>query len=159
MTGQSKRFTTAIGAVGALLDMVHQISGLRTSFLAQTTPQRFLTIKVQDYGGCRLIEGRDLPLQESYCSYVAKSGEMLMVEDTQQDERFSNLAVTQEANIGSYMGAPVYLADGTLYGTLCAIDPNPHTFSTAQAEQLQTLAALVGFIIGTEQGTFFRAGA
>ncbi len=43
-------------------------------------------------------------------------------------------------NIGSYLGAPVLLENGELYGTLCVLDPEPHQFSAADLDLLAILA-------------------
>ncbi|CAA9262651.1 MAG: hypothetical protein AVDCRST_MAG26-2401 [uncultured Chloroflexia bacterium] len=46
-------------------------------------------------------------------------------------------------NIRSYIGVPILLEDGRLYGTLCAVDPEAQTLTSQQAELLVVLARIV----------------
>ena len=46
-------------------------------------------------------------------------------------------------NIGSYLGVPLTLSDGRLYGTVCVLDPLPHRFT---AEDLDLLVILSGWL-------------
>ena len=46
-------------------------------------------------------------------------------------------------NIRSYIGVPILLEDGRLYGTLCAVDPEAHELTPQQAELLVVLARIV----------------
>ena len=46
-------------------------------------------------------------------------------------------------NIRRYIGVPVLLADGSLYGTLCAVDPTPGPVKEEQASVLRVLARLL----------------
>jgi len=51
-----------------------------------------------------------------------------LVKDTAADPSVSDLAITRDADIGMYLGVPLQLSDGSLYGTLCcashAADPS-----------------------------------
>lgn len=46
-------------------------------------------------------------------------------------------------NIGSYIGVPIMLADGQLFGTLCAVDPDARTLTQQQTDLLVVLARLL----------------
>ena len=41
------------------------------------------------------------------------------VSDTAAEDALRDLELTKKADIGSYVGVPITLADGTLYGTIC----------------------------------------
>lgn len=47
----------------------------------------------------------------------------LVVEDAVADAVFACLATTRSLGIGAYTGVPLLRGDGTLYGTLCALNP------------------------------------
>ncbi|GAB2845918.1 EAL domain-containing protein [Pseudoduganella ginsengisoli] len=82
--------------------------------------------------------------EESFCNHTIKGAEVLVIEDTRNDERFrNNPAVTGPDQIHFYAGAPLLTSDGYAIGALCVIAQEPHTFSAAQRGQLQGLAALV----------------
>jgi PAS domain S-box-containing protein len=62
----------------------------------------------------------------------------------QTDLTFSSHAAAElSPHIRSFIGVPVTLSDGTFYGTLCAVDPEPQTLTRPQADLLAVLARLV----------------
>ena len=66
-------------------------------------------------------EGGGIPLEGSYCKRVIDGRLPNAVPDARGDDRVKDLAVTEEAGIGSYCGVPLRLSDGTPYGTLCCV--------------------------------------
>ncbi|MFC0469807.1 ATP-binding protein [Halalkalibacter kiskunsagensis] len=70
-----------------------------------------------------------------------------MIHDTKKDARASVFDAIYEANIGSYLGMPVYLSNGKLFGTVCAIDPNPYAFTKQEIETIRRLSSVVSVII------------
>ncbi len=69
--------------------------------------------------------GGGIPLESSYCKQVIDGRISNTVPDSRANEQVRDLAVTQEANIGSYVGLPIYLSDGRFYGTLCCLSHSP----------------------------------
>lgn len=67
----------------------------------------------------------------------------LAVADARATERFSELQVTRDLGIGSYVGVPIVLASGQPYGTLCAIDPEARPTSPESVDVLRVLARFV----------------
>ena len=65
--------------------------------------------------------GVAIPLEESYCNRMIKGRLPNAVADAQHDEQVQDLAVTMSAGIGAYIGVPVHLWDGRLFGTLCCL--------------------------------------
>lgn len=64
-------------------------------------------------------EGTSLPLEGSICQRIIDGRVPNAIPDTRADERVKDLDITRAANIGSYVGFPLRLSDGRLYGTLC----------------------------------------
>ena len=89
--------------------------------------------------------GIAIPLEESYCNLMVKGELGNVVPDARTDPVVRDLAVTASAGIGAYIGVPVHLWDGRLYGTLCclshAADP---LLDDRDARFLQVLAAVIG---------------
>src|SRR5512132_3139965 len=89
--------------------------------------------------------GISIPLEESYCNLMVKGQLSNVVPDTKADERGKNLAVTTSANIGAYVGVPVHLWDGRLYGTLCCLSHAAEpSLDERDARFMQVLAAVIG---------------
>lgn len=67
----------------------------------------------------------------------------LIIEDTKTSPDFSSYpASTAFPKIGCYLGVPVVLSDGTFFGTLCAVDPEPRKLAQHQADLLAVLARI-----------------
>ncbi len=80
----------------------------------------------------------------SFCAHALVGNEMLVVEDTQLDARFSrNPLVTGEPFVRFYAGAPLLTADGYGLGTLCVVDHVPRTLTAEQRDALRSLSHLV----------------
>jgi EAL domain-containing protein (putative c-di-GMP-specific phosphodiesterase class I) len=94
-------------------------------------------------------------LEDTYCSRVVDGVLSSVVPDTAQHPITAGLKITAAAGIGAYVGVPVHLPDGELYGTLCCLnhDADPD-LRERDARFLEVLAAILGEEIGRE-----RAGA
>lgn len=82
--------------------------------------------------------------EESFCNHTIRGIDVLVIEDTLQDERFrTNPAVTGPDRVRFYAGAPLITSSGYAVGAMCVIARQPHSFTALQRSQLQGLAALV----------------
>ena len=70
-------------------------------------------------------EGDAMPLDRSYCQRVAEGTIPNVIGDTSAEPGVRDLEVTVSARIGSYIGVPIELVDGTVYGTLCVASHRP----------------------------------
>ncbi len=93
--------------------------------------------------------GRDtrVPLEESYCERMVRGEIPNAIRDTSQEETVQDLAATSERDIGSYVGVPLRLGDGQLYGTLCAVS---HATSPQLREREITFMHVLARLIADE---------
>ena len=70
-------------------------------------------------------EGGGVPLEGTFCKRVVDGTLPNVVPDAGSDGRVSGLEVTREAGIGSYVGVPLRLSSGRVYGTLCCLSHSP----------------------------------
>jgi two-component system cell cycle sensor histidine kinase/response regulator CckA len=86
------------------------------------------------------IEATETPREEAFCSYTILETDILIVNDTLADERFSTSPlVTSEPHIRFYAGVPLITPAGHALGALCAIDRIPRELSPLQVSALQAL--------------------
>ena len=64
-------------------------------------------------------EGGSWPLEGSYCQRMVLGQIPNAVSDTSAEAEVRDLEPTEKAGIGAYVGVPITLSDGTLYGTIC----------------------------------------
>jgi GAF domain-containing protein len=96
-----------------------------------------------DAGSFGFWAGRSMPLEESYCHAVAGGALPNVIPDTAAEPRVARMAVTRRARIGSYIGVPIELGDGTVYGTLCAASHRPSELADRDADYLRGVARSV----------------
>ena len=83
------------------------------------------------------------PLDQTYCQLMTAGHLPNAVPDTSADSRVRDLPVTTEARIGSYVGVPIRLTDGTLYGSFCCVSHDTHPLDSRDVGFLAMLAELV----------------
>ena len=68
-----------------------------------------------------------------------------LIRDAAAEERVADLPATKEAVVGSYLGVPLRLSDGTLYGTLCGLSHAPD--DTLDERDVRFMAMLAELIV------------
>lgn len=68
-----------------------------------------------------LERGTRIRADETYCHRMVRGELPNLIRDAAADARTADLPVTRQAGIGAYVGVPIRLWDGTLYGTLCCL--------------------------------------
>jgi PAS domain S-box-containing protein len=79
------------------------------------------------------------------------------VPDTDADPARNSGLPAPIAAARSYIGVPVRLAGGSVYGTLWALDPQPHLFAPADTQLLEVLAHLLAAAIDRDREQAVRA--
>ncbi|TML94627.1 MAG: EAL domain-containing protein [Actinobacteria bacterium] len=88
--------------------------------------------------------GTRIPAEKTYCRRMVQGEIPHLVQDAAYDERTADLSMTREAGIGAYVGAPIRLWDGTLYGTLCCLSRSAEpSLNDRDARFLHVLAEIV----------------
>lgn len=90
------------------------------------------------------IEAKETPREYAFCGHAINQDDLLIVEDTEFDERFKdNPLVTGEPKIKFYAGAPLILENDIRVGTLCVIDKEPRILTEQQKLSLLALSRQV----------------
>lgn len=90
-----------------------------------------------------LADARAGDRETSLCGHVVASGESLVVEDAQQDDRFAGNPFVRELGIRFYAGAPLRAEDGSAIGSLCVIDRRPRRITERERQLLELMAEAV----------------
>ncbi len=113
----------------AMLEEICAVTGMGFAAIARVTEQRWIACQVVDKIGFGLSAGGELKISETICDEIRDSGNAIVFDDASDDIKWSRHPVPVIYGIKSYWSFPVYLDDGTFFGTLCAIDPAPRTVS------------------------------
>lgn len=90
---------------------------------------------------------RETPLTHSFCKHVVASEEALIVEDARTDPRLSGNLAIGEFNVISYLGMPIFGAEGGVLGALCAIDRRPRIWTDTDKASMQDFTHLLENVI------------
>jgi len=126
---------------------------MELSFLSEFTGDEQVFREVSGPGesfGLRVDGGRRL--EETYCARMVAGALPPVIEDAARHPVVAPLAVTADAGIGAYIGVPVRLPDGSLYGTLCCLSHEPEPdLRDRDARFLEVLAEIVAEQLGRER--------
>src|ERR1700761_8448593 len=114
-----------IGAVPKILDVVSRITGMGFVAIARVTSERWICCAVRDNINFGLPEGGELKVETTICNEIRQHGETVVINDVETDGVFCNHPTPAMYGFRSYISAPIILSDNTIWGTLCAIDPQP----------------------------------
>ncbi len=90
----------------------------------------------------QLAQSRQLLRQESFCTQVVESSQVVVINDTHNlaDVDLATSKLVQEYGIRAYLGVPLIDASGQCLGSLAVMDLMPHNFKTRDIEFLQIIA-------------------
>ena len=150
-------FATAIAKQGdhaelrAILEEVCRITGMGFAAVARVTDDRWIAAQVLDKIEFGLKPGDELVLKTTICDEIRQSGDGVVIDHVAGDPKWRTHHTPALYGFESYVSIPVFLHDGSFYGTLCAIDPQPRALSSpATIAAMKRLAAIVADILSTE---------
>ena len=86
----------------------------------------------------------ETPRDIAFCHVAIQQDDILIIEDTQEDDRFkNNPLVTGDLGLRFYAGAVLKSQEGFNIGTLCIADTKPRKLNAVAIETLRSLASLV----------------
>lgn len=121
-----------IAAVPTILDVVCRITGMGFAAVARVTEDRWIACSVLDKIAFGLTPGGELAVATTICNEIRQSGEAVVIDHVAEDEVFCGHPTPALYGFQSYVSMPIVLSDGTFFGTLCAIDPQPARVRTPE---------------------------
>jgi EAL domain-containing protein (putative c-di-GMP-specific phosphodiesterase class I) len=101
--------------------LAHRHLGLDVAYVAELTGGRQVYRAVAgDAASFKINLDDGPPVEATYCHRMVVGEIPNVIRDT-AEASVAQLPITREARIGSYIGVPLRLSDGTLYGTFCCL--------------------------------------
>jgi GAF domain-containing protein len=119
-----------ISAVPRILEVVCQSTGMRFAAVARVTENHWLACSVLDEIDFGLKPGGELKIESTICNEIRQSRQPVIIDHVAQEPEWCNHATPAMYGFQSYISMPIILADGSFFGTLCAIDPLPARIKT-----------------------------
>jgi signal transduction histidine kinase len=130
-----------IAAVPRILEVVCRSTGMGFAAVARVTEQRWVCCAMRDEIAFGLTPGGELEVETTICHEIRQSHEAVIIDHVAEDAAYCGHHTPAKYGFQSYISMPILLADGTMFGTLCAIDPRPARLNTPQTIEMFKLFA------------------
>jgi signal transduction histidine kinase len=143
----SLQLTTGAGVlIERAMLVARELCGMELAYVSEFRDgNQFVRSKAGDDSGVDLPLDTPFPLEGTYCQAMVDGRLDQVVPDTLQHPFTGGLESTRAVGIGAYVGAPLRLPDGRLYGTFCCMSSTAQPeLAERHAELLNVLATLVG---------------
>ena len=120
-TGTDPREVDAETSLERLLDLARTHLGMDVAVVGRFDGDREVVHATAGDAAAFGLDDAILPLEDTYCRRVVDGRLPNVIADARHDERVKDLAITTDAGIGAYVGVPLTLPDGELYGVLCCV--------------------------------------
>lgn len=141
-----------IDAVPSILEVCCRITGMGYAAVARVTEDRWIACAVRDEIDFGLGVGGELPIRTTLCDEVRESREVIVFDHAAEDPAFADHHTPRTYGLQSYISMPIFRSDGAFFGTLCAIDPNPHNASKPETvETFRLFAQLIATQMDAEE--------
>ena len=88
----------------------------------------------------QLAQERQLPRDESFCTHVVETHQVLAISDALSYPDFAKSVLVQQYGIRAYLGVPLMDAAGHCLGAIAVMDRLPRTFTVRESEFLELMA-------------------
>jgi diguanylate cyclase len=106
-----------------VLAFLHQRLGFGLWMVTRTEGEDWIVLQAEDHGyGVR--DGAVFRWADSFCSQMVQGLGPCIAPSSDRIPAYANAPIGRQVSIGAYVGVPLADSDGSLFGTLCAIDPN-----------------------------------
>ena len=114
-----------IAAVPKILDVVCRMTGMGFAAVARVTDDRWIACSTLDLIGFGLQPGGELDVKSTICDEIRDHRQPVVIDDVALDALYRHHHTPRQYGLRSYISVPIVLDDGSFFGTLCAIDPQP----------------------------------
>ncbi len=133
-----------LDSIPDVLELMAQLTGMRFAAVARVTDRHWIACRTYDRLGFGLQAGDTLPLEFTFCDQICRNGQPIFFGHAAADPQWHAHPIPAHYGFQSYLSVPIRLADGSIFGTLCALDPEPRAMDVVIVGKAELLAQLVG---------------
>ncbi|TDU31292.1 hypothetical protein DFR24_0656 [Panacagrimonas perspica] len=130
-----------ICVVPTILELMITLTGMRFAAVARVTDTTWTACAVNDQLAFGLEPGQELPLHTTLCNEVRQQQQAIIFGHASQHPEFCQHATPRLYGFESYVSLPIVRADGSFFGTLCGLDPQPRPVEDPPTIRTLTLFA------------------
>ena len=138
-------FSSFAEGAQAVLELLHERLGFALWMVTRVVGEDSIVLEAADRG-YGVVGGDVFRWSESFCSRMVEGLGPRIAPNVHSVAAYAAAPLARQVTIGAYVSVPIELEDGSLFGTLCALDPVP------QPERILEEEALVGLfsrLLGT----------
>lgn len=140
-----------IDAGPKILEVVCRMTGMGFAAVARVTDERWIACAVRDEIKFGLQPGGELKVETTICSEIRDSGQAVIIVNAAEHPVYCGHPTPAMYGFKSYISMPVFRADGSFFGTLCAIDPRPARLNTPETiGMFRLFAELIALHLDTQ---------
>lgn len=141
-----------ISAVPAILQVIHEMTGMRFAAVARVTENSWTACAVLDHLGFGLSVGGELDVVTTLCHEIRQEHRAVVIDKASEDALYCDHHTPRLYQFESYISVPIYRTDGRFFGTICALDPNPAELKASTIQStLESFARMLALQIEAEE--------
>ena len=134
----------------AVLQFLYQRFGFGLWMITRVEGDDWIILQTENHG-YDIQAGQVFHWTDSFCSQMVLGKGPKIAPIAEDIPAYSQAPIAQQLNIKAYIGQALTKEDGSLFGTLCAIDPEPKSESLkAEQSLIELLGDLLSQILQTE---------
>lgn len=139
-------------SVPTMLETVCLATGLRFAAIARVNEERWITCSTVDHLGFGLSPGDELVVESTLCHDVRQFATEIIINDVECDDVHRDHHTPKQYGFRSYLSVPIFRPDGSFFGTLCALDPEPNRLDDIRIlKMVRLFAKLIGDSLQVEE--------
>ena len=122
----------------AVLKFLHSRFGFNLWMITRVEGKDWIVLQSEDHG-YDVQPGQVFQWADSFCFHMIAGKGPKIAPRSEDIPLYATAPINQQVNIKSYIGQPLIHEDGSLFGTLCAIDPQIKSDAIVQEVELVEL--------------------
>lgn len=131
---------TLDASIGDLLHEVREALGLPVAYVSRFAGDHGIIEAVDATCPVPFAPGDTRAAEDTYCRRIVDGKLPQAIPNTSANSVAAALPITRELGIGSYVGVPILLPDGTVYGAVCAYAPDARPVDDRDTAMLHLVA-------------------
>jgi diguanylate cyclase (GGDEF)-like protein len=137
----------------AVLKFLYQRFGFKLWMITRTEGDDWIVLQSED-NGYNIKPGQVFHWADSFCSQMVQNKAPRIAPYSPDIQLYTDAPINKLVTIKAYVGEPLLKEDGTLFGTLCAIDPEPQSKALIDdAPLFDLIAQMLSYVLQAELKT------
>lgn len=122
-----------IGCVPSIFELCARLTGMGYIAISRVTETHWIACAVRDMAGFGVGVGDELDVDTTICGEVRTGPRAILIDHVARDPIFHDHRTPRLYGFESYISSPILRPDGTLFGSLFAIDRAPAKLANSNA--------------------------